>query len=300
MRCLRKIAAMDELLTKFELELRSRGLSRNTVRAYTFHAARFLRYLKAEASDKEIQKYFIDMSERTEPRTVNLGISALKLFYRSILSRTISVNYLKKSSKIPEVLTKEEVQRILAVVTNTKHRLLLETVYGCGLRVSEAAKLKREDLRFDEGILFVRQGKGNKDRIVSLPCVLSKKLQAYLLLRSDDNPYVFDSARGGRLTIKTLQKIVDDAASRAGISKNVHPHTLRHSYATHLLENGTDIRIIQKLLGHSNVRTTELYTHVSTAAIRNVRSPLDTLVTLGASEADIKPVKVPKSEEKQA
>lgn len=264
-------------MQKLELELKSRGFSRKTVKAYMFHVAQFLRSINPGAPEEEVRKHFIELSEWVEPKTVNLRISAVKFFYRNILGREIHISFMKRPIRIPEVLTKEETLKIINAVINTKHQLIVETVYGCGLRVSEAAKLKKDDIRFNEGILFVRLGKGNKDRMVSLPSTLSKRLESYILLRNDANPYVFDSARGGHLTIKSIQKIVENAAIKAGVKKNVHPHTLRHSYATHLLENGTDIRIIQRLLGHTDVRTTQMYTHVSAATIRNVKSPLDTL-----------------------
>jgi len=264
-------------IDKLEIELKARGLSRKTIKSYLFHVSRFLEKTENCAPDDVIKKYFADLSEKMEPRTINQRISAVKFFYRNVIGRDISVPFMKRPNNIPEVLTKDEVRKMLFAVSNAKHRLILETIYGCGLRVSEAAKLKKEDLRFDEGVLFVRQGKGNKDRIVSLPLTLSKRLESYLVLRNDENPYVFDSVRGGHITIATIQKIVVFAAKKAGITRNIHTHTLRHSYATHLLENGTDIRIIQRLLGHSDIKTTEIYTHVSSAAIKNVKSPLDTL-----------------------
>lgn len=268
---------MDEMLGKLETELKSRGFSVKTIKSYMFHTSCFLNKVGVQASDDNVKRYFAELSERMEPRTINQRISAIKFFYRTVLGKDLFIHYMKKPNRIPEILTKEEMRKMISSILNTKHRLLIETVYGCGLRVSEAANLKKCDLRFDEGVLFVRRGKGNKDRIVSLPSTLSKRLESYINLRNDENLYIFDSARGGHLTIMSIQKIVDKAAMKAGITKNVHPHTLRHSYATHLLENGTDIRMIQRLLGHSDVRTTELYTHVSSALIRNVKSPLDTL-----------------------
>jgi len=268
---------MENQIQKLELELKSRGFSAKTIKSYLFHISCFLNRLGTCASQDEIQKYFVCLSEKSDPRTVNLRISAVKFFYRNVLKRNLDINYLKRPERLPEVLTKNEVCQILNSISNAKHRLLIETVYGCGLRVSEASKLRKDDIRFREGIIFIRQGKGKKDRAVSLPSTLSKRLESYILLRSDNNQYVFDSARGGNLTTATIQKIVEKAANKADITKNVHPHTLRHSYATHLLENGTDIRIIQKLLGHSDIKTTEIYTHVSTALIKNIKSPLDTL-----------------------
>jgi integrase/recombinase XerD len=251
---------MDELIGKLEIELRSRGFSKKTIKAYLFHVSRFLAFVNVGAPDDEVKKYFAELSGRMGPRTINQRISAVKFFYRNVVGRGIRVSFMKRPKTIPEVLTKCEVQKMISAIANTKHRLLIETVYGCGLRVSEAANLKKCDLRFEEGILFVRCGKGGKDRMVSLPLTLSKRLESYIGLRNDENPYVFDSARGGHITAATIQKIVVIAAKNAGIPRNIHTHTLRHSYATHLLEGGTDIRIIQRLLGHSNIRTTEIYT----------------------------------------
>jgi len=154
--------------------------------------------------------------------------------------------------------------------------MLVELLYGCGLRVSEAIGLKREQINFDEGLLTVREGKGKKDRHVTLPVSIRPKLKAYLDSRFDESPYVFNT-RSDHLHVKSAQIIVEEASKKAGIEKNVTPHTLRHSYATHLLEAGTDIRIIQRLLGHSDIKTTQIYTQISTQLIKNVRSPLDSV-----------------------
>lgn len=268
---------MNNYIQRLELELKSRGFSAKTIKSYLFHVSCFLSRLGTNTSQEEIQKYFVHLSEKSDPRTVNLRISAVKFFYRNVLKREIEVNYLKRPKRLPEVLTKEEMISILEAVTNPKHKLLLETIYGCGLRVSESSKLKKYDLRFNEGIMIIRAAKGNKDRLVMLPKTTGLKLKAYIESRADENPYVFDSARGGHVTIKTIQCILKNAAKKAGITKNAHVHTLRHSYATHLLEQGTDLRIIQKLLGHSDIRTTEIYTHISSKFISSIVSPVDTL-----------------------
>ena len=270
---------MNRHIQKLELELKSRGYSKKTVKSYLFHVSKFLNKTGTEPKPEEIQSYFVNMAEKSDPRTVNLRIAAVKFFYRHIPKQEIIINYMKRPKRLPEVLTKEETLAILKQIRNAKHRLLIKVIYGCGLRVSEATNLKKQDLRFDEGLLYLRQAKGKKDRFVTLPKSISFQLKSYIDSRADENPYVFDSARGGHLTTKSIQLIVQQAAKKAKISKNIHVHTLRHSYATHLLENGTDIRIIQRLLGHSSVRTTEIYTHISSQLIRNVVSPLDVLET---------------------
>ncbi len=289
---------MNQNIQKFELELKSRGYSKKTVKSYLFQVSCFLENLRPNPTQEEIQKYFVNMADKKDPRTVNLRISAVKFFFRTVLDRELQLNFMKRPKKIPEVLTKEETIVILNQITNPKHRLLIETIYGCGLRVSEATMLKKQDLRFDENILMIRQSKGRKDRFVMLPTSISSRMKSYICARADNNPYVFDSSRGGHLTVKSVQKIVKNATKKAGITKNVHVHTLRHSYATHLLENGTDLRIIQQLLGHSNIKTTEIYTHISTALIKNVKSPLDNLAIELAPKVDITSQITPKSEQK--
>ena len=269
---------MDNLLIKLENEIKSRGFSIKTLRSYVFHVGRFLSDVKLDPemlSDDEIQKYFLKIGNFMDPLTINLRISAVKFFYREILGREVMLNYLKKPKRLPEVLMKEEIRQLLNITTNTKHKLILEMLYGCGLRVSEVVKLRKNDIRFNEGVVVVRASKGNKDRIVTLPNSLKEKL--HFLEIKNENDYVFESERGGSLSIKTIQEVMAKSAKKAGIKKNVTPHTLRHSYATHLLEQGTDLRIIQKLLGHSSVKTTEIYTHVSRGLITNVLTPLDAL-----------------------
>lgn len=236
-----------------------------------------------------IFSFLILPSSRQDPRTVNLRISAIKFFYKEVMERDIRINYMKKPKRLPEVLTQEEVVEMIGATTNPKHNLILKLLYGCGLRVSEIRNLQKENVRMEECIMIIRQGKGKKDRIVPLPYSISQELQPFLV--ENVFPFVFRSERGGRLHFRTIQLMVKSAARKAGIRKHVHPHTLRHSYATHLLENGTDLRIIQRLLGHSSVKTTEVYTHVSTALIKRVVSPLDRLDTDFAkpnNEAQIK------------
>lgn len=260
-----------DALARLDEEIRLRGFSAKTVKAYLFHAGSYL------SSGLNPRDYILKISSTKDPRTVNLAVAAMKFYHKNILRNPLEMGYLKRPKRLPDVLTKDEICFIISSTKNHKHKLLLETIYGCGLRVSEAMKLMKSDIDFSQGLIFIRQSKGMRDRIVKLPESLSDKLLNYIKARFDDNPYVFDSNRGGHLTTMSAQMILKNAARNAGIAKNVHIHMLRHSYATHLLEQGTDLRIIQRLLGHSSVKTTEIYTHVSTALIRNVTSPLDTL-----------------------
>lgn len=270
---------MEDGLKKLNLELKLRNFSQKTVKAYIFHVQKFISKIDKKPqglNDEEIKEYVSGLLDKEDPLSVSQAISSIKFYYMSVFGRTLNIPHPKRPKRLPEILTQEEVKRLLNAVTNTKHRILLEIIYGCGLRVSEAVKLKKTQINFDEGLLTVREGKGRKDRYVTLPSSIKDRLRAYFDARSDDSPYVFNTQRG-HLHIKSAQLIVEDAARKAGIKKKVTPHTLRHSYATHLLEQGTDIRIIQKLLGHSNLKTTQIYTQVSTQLIKNVKSPLDSL-----------------------
>jgi site-specific recombinase XerD len=281
---------MDGYLQKLELEMRTRGFSRRTIKTYLFHVSEFLEEIKTPESVEQFrsQEYFVQLQDKMDAKTINLRISAVKFFYSNVLKKDMLITYMKRPKRLPQVLTKGDVIKILSCVSNPKHRLVLELIYGCGLRVSEAARLKKQNLDFGSNTLIVREGKGKKDRLVNLPKTTAKKLQAYLVAREDANPYVFDSSRGDHLTVKTIQAIFKNSCRKAGIKKKVSVHSLRHSYATHLLEQGTDLRIIQRLLGHSDVRTTQIYTQVSAGLLKNIISPMDTLAAL-SNDKDMSP-----------
>jgi len=182
----------------------------------------------------------------------------------------------KLEKKLPTVLTKDEIKRLIAVHKNFKHQLLIKMLYSSGLRVSECVSLKINDLELDEKMGTVRSGKGRKDRLIILSDNLISDIRKYLNKRNDNSPYLFPS-RDTHITARMAQKIVNEAAKKADIKKRVFCHALRSSFATHLLESGTDIRIIQELLGHANLQTTQRYTKVSTEQLKKIRSPLDDL-----------------------
>ncbi|NJL44418.1 MAG: tyrosine-type recombinase/integrase [Nitrosarchaeum sp.] len=175
------------------------------------------------------------------------------------------------------MLTREEVSRLLAAATHSKSKLLIELLYSSGLRVSECTRLKVEDLEMGSKIAWVRGGKGGKDRMVILSERLITHLREYLSASGISLGFLFPGKERKPLTVRNVQSIVSGAAQRAGIQKQVTPHKLRHSFATHLREAGEDLRLIQELLGHSSIQTTEIYTHVSSEEKRKVTSPLDRL-----------------------
>ena len=214
-----------------------------------------------------------------KPSSVNLALSAIRFYYEEILKLKdmfIDIKPPKMEKKLPIVLTKLEVKKLLESTKGFKHRLLIEMMYSSGLRVSECVSIKLNDLDFDEKMARVVSGKGKKDRNVILSSNLVDHIKEYVSQRKEDSPYLFPS-RGTHLSIRQAQGVVKGAAKEAGLKKRVFCHALRSSFATHLLEAGTDIRVIQELLGHANLSTTERYTKVSTEQLKKVKSPLDSL-----------------------
>jgi len=214
---------------------------------------------------------------RTRP--VNLAISAFQ-FYFSMRRGVRAPFRLKRPIKdrnLPTVLNYDEVSRILGALTNLKHRAILAVIYSAGLRVSELTNLRPEDLDFHRGLIRIRGAKGRKDRYTILSERLKPLLSAHKQTTQGSRWLFVGKNPHSPITIRTVEKIFQNATAKARIRKSVSVHDLRHAFATHLLESGTDIRYIQKLLGHSSSRTTEIYTHVSNASLKRIRSPLDSL-----------------------
>jgi len=271
------------MLKKLETELKLRGFTQATYKTYIDNNQRFLNFIKKtpeEISEDDIKLYLAHlMSEKQQkPASVNLTLSALKFFYKEILNKDLfnRIKPPKSEKKIPTVLTKEEMKQLLDAIKNDKHKLLVELLYSAGLRVSECVKMKVDDLNLKEKMGKVISGKGKKDRHIILSNNLIEHLNRYLKNREVDSEYLFPSDKK-YISVRMAQKIVKKAAKNAGIKKRVFCHALRSSFATHLLEAGTDIRYIQQLLGHANLSTTELYTRVSTKELKKIKSPLDDL-----------------------
>ena len=259
-------------------ELRLRGLSPMTVRNYSFFVEKFMKKngkIAAEINEDDARSYLSSLFETKSRNTIMLAAAALKFFYTVILKKDFSgVKVPKKDSRLPEVLTKDEVKKLIESCDNDKSRLMISLLYSSGLRVSELVNLKVEDINFEENTGWVRKGKGSKDRLFNLSGNLVGEIKEYLTGR--ENKYVF--SKDDPLTTRNIQKIIAGTRKRAGINRRVTPHTLRHSYATHLLEQGTDIRLIQSLLGHASLNTTQVYTHVSSEQIKKIKNPFDGLL----------------------
>ena len=270
------------MLEKLATELKIRGFSPKTIKAYVKKNQRFLEFIGEDANDvneddvKSYIAYLMDKGQK--PASVSLAMSAIRFLQDEMLGKGlfVKIKQPKLEKKLPTVLSKEEIRRMLDATENTKHKLLIAFLYSSGLRVSEAVSMKIDDIDLNERMGIVRAGKGKKDRNIILSESLVKSLKMYLGTRNDQNPYVF-SVKDRHIAVRQAQRIVNEAARRAEIKKRVFCHALRSSFATHLLEAGTDIRVIQELLGHSNLATTQRYTKVSREQLRKVRSPMDDL-----------------------
>jgi len=269
----------DQFIKNLETEIKITKLSKYTLRNYMDCNKKFLNYINKnpdEIEQRDLKDYLAsELNDQSSSSTI-VFLSAIKFAFSSLLNKdpTYGIKRPKNDKKIPVVLTKEEIQKLFGAIKNLKSKLILQLLYSSGLRVSEIVNLKKTDLDFKENIGWVREGKGKKDRIFIISNKLSTKLEKF----SDKNKewnYLFSMKKP--LTTRNLQKIVKYAGKKAGIEKNIHPHALRHSFATHLLENGTDIRKIQVLLGHSSLTTTQIYAHVSAKEIKKINSPMDSL-----------------------
>jgi len=265
---------MDGLISKLKKELEIRNSSKQTVKGYTNSVQKFLEYSKSRGLNENcVKDYIQQILKNKNPSSVRKDLFAIKFFFGNVLKQKLSLPNPKKNTTLPEILTIDEVRRLIKNTFNLKHQLIIRMLYGCGLRVSEIVNLKKEDVNFKEDLIKIRLAKGKKDRFVKIPESLYEDLRKYIGIENSN--ILFPSNHGGKLTKDTIQKIVQNSAKKARIKKRVYPHLLRHSFATHLLEQGTDLRIIQKLLGHSDIKTTQIYTQISQASIKNIKSPLD-------------------------
>lgn len=268
---------MDSL-DKLKSELKLRGFSPMTVRNYHFFVDKFLKFTKKEAehvNEDDVKMYLSEMFDTKSKNTIMLAGASLKFFFNEVLKKDFSkIPMPKKDKKLPEVLSKEEVRKLIDSADTIKSRLIMALLYSTGLRVSELVNLKVSDINFEDKTGWVRKGKGSKDRLFAMSENLNMELKEYLG-RKNNHTYVFSKEKP--LTTRNIQKIIHGARRRSEMNKKVTPHTLRHSFATHLLEQGTDIRTIQAILGHSSLSTTQVYTHISNEQIKKVKNPFDNL-----------------------
>jgi len=272
----------EEFLKKLEIELKISKSSAYTLRNYMAANKVLLEFLDkypSEIETDDIKNYMAEKLADKSASSIILFLAAIKYSHQAIFKEdpTASIKRPKKERHLPTTLSKDEVKKLLNELRTEKSKLMASLMYACGFRVSELVNLKIVDLNFPEKIGHIRQAKGNKDRIFNIPFFLLDELKDQAEKQKNEKQEYMFSARNGKLSTRNLQKIISSASKRAGLGDKVHCHTLRHSFATHLLEEGVDIRKIQELLGHADLSTTQIYTHVSTEEIKKIKSPIDSL-----------------------
>jgi integrase/recombinase XerD len=272
-------------------ELQRRNLSRLTAECYLRAVREFASFYHKspdQLGPEQIRQYqaHLLINKKLDANTVSQHLSALRFFYNKTLKRNLSVEdtpYPKRPVRLPDVLSRDEVQLLIDSADNSLHRIWLLTLYATGIRREELVQLKVADIDSARMLIHIHQGKGGQDRDVMLSPILLDELREYFR-RMSPKPKTYLFPGGGRahatdipMSAKTVFHAVKHAARRAGLKKHVHPHTLRHCFATHLLESGTDLRTIQLLLGHADLKTTSRYLHMSELHLRATASPLDSL-----------------------
>lgn len=275
-----------EQIEKFKQWLRSKRYSERTITTYSEALKSFLIFYRekavAEITNEDVVIYnneFI-LKNNLSASYQNQITNAIKLYFTTILETKIEIDKIhrpKRAKVLPNVLSKEEVKLILNAHSNIKHKMMLSLIYSCGLRCGELIALQPVHIDSKRNIVMLKNSKGKKDRIAPLsPKILEMLREYYVLFKP--TTYLFEGRINGQpYDDRSLQQVLKQALQKSGITKPVTLHWLRHSYATHLLESGTDLRYIQELLGHNSSKTTEIYTHVSTKSIQQIKSPFDDL-----------------------
>lgn len=263
--------------------LQQKRYSKSTIKTYTSYFSQFQEYFTNQdlnsISVEQINSYITGLIDyqNISPSQQNQRINAIKFYYEKVLGREkayYKVERPRKERKLPTILTKGEVHKLINQLDNLKHKCILTTIYSAGLRRSELINLKVEDIDSKRKLIKIRAAKGKKDRYTLLSDKLIKLLRLYYRAYWP-REWLFEGQNGGQYSATSVAKIIKTAVNKAGIHKHVTPHSLRHSFATHLLEQGTNLRYIQEILGHEDPKTTQIYTQVATKEISNIRSPLD-------------------------
>ncbi len=273
-------------ILKFETYLQSKRYSSNTIKTYCDALKIFFKFYSSILPENITMEHLHDFNQDYilkkgySASYQNQVINAIKLFYRNRYRKNIQIEDIerpRREKRLPNVLSKNEVKSILEAPTNLKHRAMLSLIYACGLRRSELLNLTLKDVMSDRNLLFIKQSKGKKDRVVPISNKIIEMLREYYKAYKPQTWLFEGQFPNSKYSAKSLENVLKQSLAKTKIVKKVSLHWLRHSYATHLLESGTDLRYIQELLGHSSSRTTEIYTHVSTKNLQQIRSPFDDL-----------------------
>ncbi|MCB9802219.1 MAG: tyrosine-type recombinase/integrase [Pseudomonadales bacterium] len=259
--------------------------SPRTVKIYCSHVAQFFAHRQLQPNQvtkiniEEYVAFCID--QKNIAFSTQKGIvGAIKLFYTLCYNRNLHIDYIypkRKEYKMPTVLSQNEVALLLNAPTNLKHKTILSLIYSCGLRLSEVVNLKIADIDSARMLIHIRASKNNRDRDVMLSPKILTLLRSYFA-EYKPTVYLFEGQKRGKYSTRSVQKVFKIALANSGIQKSASVHTLRHSFATHMIENGIDVRVVQELLGHKNIQTTQLYTHITTHMKSKIKSPFDTLL----------------------
>jgi len=269
---------MPSLIKIIKREMEILNYSQKTIDAYIRNIAEFYNFVKKPLRniDEDKIKNFLSYKKKKglSSQSISLAANAINFLYARIYKKAnyVKLRHPKKSKRLPVVLLKSEIEKIIEQTKNRKHKLIISLAYSAGLRVSEVVNLRVQDIDVNALTLTVRQGKGRKDRLTVISNRIIADLSEMIKFKKSQD-FVFESERGGKLTVTTLQKVFTKCLKKSGIKKPATFHSLRHSFATHLLENGTDVRYVQELLGHQNIRTTQIYTQVTNPSIRKIVSP---------------------------
>jgi len=274
------IPCPEDYLSKLELK----RYSLSTEKTYVTFFEKFINHYRdveiSSLDENDIREYLQYLIQKRKSNSyLNQAVNSIKFYFEVVLempNRFYNIERPRKERRLPTVISKQEVARLIENTNNIKHKCIVSLLYASGLRLNELLNLKIADIHSDRMIILVKAGKGNRDRYTILGETILKDLRLYFR-EYKPHEYLFEGVSGGKYTGTSVQAIVKKASKKAGIQKKVTPHTLRHSFATHLLENGTDLRYIQSLLGHSSTTTTEIYTHVAVNSFNSIKSPLDSL-----------------------
>jgi site-specific recombinase XerD len=276
----------DRFLSMMLDALKLKGYSPKTIKSYMSHISLFFNYSCKNAelmNEGDINNYLLYLldSQHVSHSYVNQSVNSIKFLYKSVFSKDDLAAHLlrpKRENKLPEVLSQKDVLKILTNVSNIKHKAILFLTYSAGLRVGEVVRLKLSDVDSERMLIHIVQGKGRKDRYSVLSQAALEVLREYVKKYKPEKWLFPNEDSGKHITERTVQRIFETTKDKAGIQKKVSVHSLRHSFATHLLEGGVDLRYIQELLGHQSSKTTERYTHVTEKSIKNILSPLDKIM----------------------
>lgn len=273
-----------ELIDKYLKLLRLKNYSGRTEKSYLHHLNLFLDYLNSSKATNINQKTLLDyfdflkQSKNFSYSSIKQALASIRFLFLDVLKKEVDFDFfikMKKPNSLPNILSIEEIKKIISSITNLKHRAIISTIYSCGLRISEVVNLQIRDIDSAAMTIKIVNAKGKSDRVVMLSGKLLELLREYFK-QYKPKIYLFEGQNGEKYSVRSIQQIFYNAVKKVKIRKKVSVHTLRHSFASHLLDNGTDIRFIQELLGHKHLSTTQIYTHINPVSVKKIKSPFDT------------------------